>query len=134
MAIISGQTAASVTKTVLVDATGKVYTVPGTSETYLVLGTLTTVPTNTLSTVLDFTNSGTDIKCSRILGSGTANAEWFIYINDILKIIQRTTAAEMSLNLAMDSFILANTDNIKVKLKHYRTSTQDFECTLNYGR
>ena len=134
MAIIAGQTAAGVSKTVLVDDAGKVYIVEGSSETYLELGTATTVPTNTVTTILNFTNSGTAVVCNRIMGSGTANAEWFIYINDTLKIIQRTTAAQMALNLNMDQFILANTDNIKVKIQHYRTSTQDFECTLNYGR
>jgi hypothetical protein len=68
------------------------------------------------------------------LGSGTANAEWSVYINDVLKITQRTTAASIALNLPMDNFMLANTDNIKVKVKHYRPATQDFECTLNYER
>ena len=134
MAIIAGQTSAGVTKTVLVNDAGKVYTVEGAVATFLELQTSTTIPTNTVTTILNFTNAGDPINCNRILGSGTANAEWFIYINDTLKIIQRTTAASLALDLAMDNFILATTDNIKVKIKHYRTSTQDFECTLNYER
>jgi len=136
MAIIAGQTAAGTTKTVLVDDDGKVHTVSGavSSSTGLEIGSVTTVPTNTITTVLNFTNASTALNCNMIYATGTANAEWFVYINDVLKISQRTTAADIKLQIPMNGFILNNTDNIKVKVKHYRPATQDFDCSLGYTR
>ena len=101
---------------------------------YLEYQAVATVPTNTITTVLNYTNAGTTIKCQAVYGSGTANAEWFIYIDDVLKVVQRTTAAEISKAIPLYSFTMVNGVNIKVKVKHYRTATQDFECSLSYER
>jgi len=134
MAVISGQTSTGVTTPVLVDANGKIFIVEGSSTTFLEFQTAVTVPTNTETTVLDFTNTGTAFAIEAISATGEAAGQWFIYINDVLKVQQRTTAADMNLDLNMHSFILVNTDKVTVKVEHYETATQDFACTLHYGR
>jgi len=134
MAIIAGQTSAGTSRTVLVNDAGKLYIVDSAVTTDIEYQAVTTVPTNTITTVLNFTNAGAALNCNTIFGSGTANAEWLVYIDDVLKIVQRTTAANIKLQIPMEGFILAGSANIKVKIIHYRPATQDFECSLSYER
>lgn len=104
------------------------------SSTFLEYQNASTVPTDTTQTVLDFTNTASTFYINRFTGTGTANAEWFLFIDDVLKMVRRTTASQMTLDMPMDQFIIGHNVNVKVKVKHAESATQDFDCTMNYER
>jgi hypothetical protein len=104
------------------------------SETAIEHQTASTIPASTISTVLTYTNSGDLFFITHINGTGTAAGRWLVYINDVLKITKRTTAAEMNLDLPMHFFRLGNTDKIDVKVEHYSSNTRDFDCAMHYER
>ena len=104
------------------------------SSTSIEFQTISTVPTDTETTVLTFTNSGLKLYLDHIEANGTAAGEYFIYINTILKIQKRTTASEMNLDVRMYQFIIENGDTVDVKVKHYETATQEFNCSMRYER
>ena len=109
--------------------------VSGSSGTQLIeFQSTTTVPGNTETTVLSFTNTlGEDLFIQRLGGTGDARSEWFIYINTILKYKRRSSVANPNLDIELHGFTLSNGDVIDIKVKHYESSTCDFECEVRYN-
>jgi len=91
-----------------------------------------TVPKNVLTTVLSFTNTGVKLALDSIGGTGTARSEWFIYLNNVLKVKRRIEVANMNLNVAMHSFDMFPGDILDVKVRHPENQVQEFQCEVMF--
>lgn len=92
------------------------------------------VPTNTETTVLSFTNTGNDLFIDGIGGEGNARSEWFIYVNTTLKAKRRSGVANMNIEIPMYGFKVENGDIIDIKVKHYESGTRNYNAEVRYHR
>lgn len=83
--------------------------------------------------VFQYTNN-TQIskKINLISGESNVRSEWFIYIDDVLKIKKRTSVSSPNLNVEMYEQVIPALSNIKVKMIHYENFTAEASVTLNY--
>ena len=95
---------------------------------------VTGISKDTVTTVLTFTNAGADLFIDAVGGTGSARAEWTIFINDVAKIFRRQGVAVMNLNVKMFGFKLANGDKIDIKVEHFEGGTQEFKAEVRYFR
>jgi hypothetical protein len=92
------------------------------------------VPTNTESNVLDFTNNtGGDIILEAIGGEATTRSEWFIYVDNVLKIKRRASTPNPNIDIDLHRIKLSDIGNIKVNVKHYISGNQKFSAELRYS-
>jgi len=96
--------------------------------------TVTLVPKDTETTVLSFTNIGTQLYLEGIGGTGDARSEWFIYIDTVLKMKRRMTEGNGGIEIPMYDVPIPNASIVDVKVKHYDPRTHDFESELRYFR
>ena len=101
-------------------------------DTQIEFQEVSTVPKNTVTTVLSFTNVGSVLKLEGIGGSGTARSEWSIFINSVLKVKRRLSVAHPFIDIDMFDTQLANLDIIDVKVEHFEPATQDFDAEVRY--
>lgn len=96
---------------------------------------VTTVPKNTLTTVLSFTNStGNGIFINGIGGTGTARSEWQIFVDTNLKLRRRMGVAHPFIEIPLFGFFIANGSIIDIKVTHFENATQDFHADLRYSQ
>lgn len=108
---------------------------PGaTAVTSIEFQEVSSVPTSTETTVLTFTNTGTDMYLDHIGGTGSARSEWFVYINTVKKMKRRISVATPYIEIPMYNFKLANGDVIDIKVEHPESATQDFQAEVHYNR
>lgn len=83
--------------------------------------------------VLTFTNStGSSIFLDEVFGESNARSEWIIYIDDVEKTRARSSVSDLNVQVPLFNSELTNTQNIKVKVIHYESSTIDYSVTLKY--
>lgn len=110
---------------------GTINTVPfGVSP--LAVGTITSVPDNTLTTIVTYT-AVSAVRLSRISVSGTVYSKFQLFFNTVL-IETKRSGPERSLDFIFDlPLSLAPTDILDVKVTHYNPAIlADFESTV-YG-
>lgn len=92
-----------------------------------------TVATGVLTTVLTFTNStGEAIFIHSVGGTASANAEWYVYINTVLKLKRRTNVSTTNWQVLLNKFKMNNGDIIDIKAIHVQGPTQDFHSEVRY--
>lgn len=98
----------------------------------LASGSITGIPTNTLSTIVTYT-AAVATHLSRISVSGNIYAKYQLFLNTVL-IETKRSGPERSLDFFFDCpLTLSPTSILDVKVMHYQTSeTGDFESTV-YG-
>jgi len=97
-----------------------------------------TVPANTLTTVLIFTNTIAKgfFYVDEIIGTGTSDACWEIYLSGDKKIVYRTSEQDRTMRIKFpSSWQLKRTDFVEVKVKHddpanAGSNTNDFQVSL----
>jgi len=140
---IAWQDSASARRVYEVDSSGNGWTTlnplpvllvsePVPTATFIEYQTVSSVPTNTETTVLSFTVTGSSIRLSAIGGQGEAFAEWFIYINSVLKMKRRSGLTDLSVEIPMYEHKLSVGDILEVKVKHFELPTVDFTADVRY--
>jgi len=107
----------------------------GPFETNILFNEISTVPKDTPTTVLNFTNTGHFANADSIGGTGTARSEWRVLINSTLKIRRRMGVVNMNIEIPLHGLLVNTNDTVEVQVEHYEDDTaQDFSCDLRYHR
>jgi len=86
---------------------------------------------NLETSILSYTNSGTKLYLQSVLGSGESDAEYRFYINSLLKIQKRTSAAKKNAEIPFSTpYILIVGDIIDLKVFHYMSMSRKFNATF----
>ena len=104
----------------------------GEAVTAVAVGEVTSVPANTLTTVLTLTANGTNM-LTTLTFSGEGYAKYGLYINSSVIEIHRTGPDRNGRFQFIHPYTLESGDVVDVKVIHYDTGeTLDFEATM-YG-
>ncbi|MCP4481430.1 MAG: hypothetical protein GY817_01190 [bacterium] len=83
--------------------------------------------------IFSFTNdTGKPLVLRGLGGESTGSGEWFVYIDDILKVKRRNTAALINIDVDFHRHELPVSKSIKVKVIHYEDDSQDYSIDLRY--
>jgi len=93
-----------------------------------------TVPSATETTVFSFTNTGAELFIDAVGGEGSARAEWFIYIDTVLKVRRRSGVGDMNIDILKFGKSLPNGSIIDIKVIHYAKTSQSFSAEVRYSR
>lgn len=96
--------------------------------------TVATVPFNTLTTVLSFTNTGADLFLEAIGGTGTARSEWILYVDNVEKLRRRIGVANMNMDVRMFDYLIPTNSVVDIKVTHFESATQSFQSEVRYYR
>lgn len=91
------------------------------------------VNANSETNVLSYIIGGTPIRIYNWMATGTAEAEYFLYIGGVKKIVHRTSAADRTVNETFPSPIEVTSGSFVVRVKHYESGAQDFDASVVYG-
>ena len=102
------------------------------TSTILSNGSATGVASTTQTTVDTYTASGSDVKLSKIIVTGDANATWSIEIDSVEKIEWRAADGNKTRDFDFSSpLVLANGSTIDIKVEHFFTAeTANFKATI----
>ena len=84
--------------------------------------------------IFGFTNeTGKSIFLRGIGGESTGSGEWFIYVDRIMKIKRRNTAANINIDVNFQRYELLAGKSVQVKVIHYEVEPQDYSIDLRYS-
>lgn len=102
------------------------------SEAIFEFNTATTVAGGSVSTIVTYTNNtGDDVWLDGFISQGTVDAEYFLTINNVIKLIYRTSEQDRTATVYFPRLVkVPNTTIIEVKVEHVYTFTADFSATI----
>jgi hypothetical protein len=90
-----------------------------------------TVPANTLTTILTYTNTGSVLWLDQLIATGQDDAEYEIVINTVTKIKYRTSEQQRTMDIQFPiAQKIAINDVIDIKVTHWGSATRDFDASL----
>lgn len=93
------------------------------------VGSVNSIGQNTLTTVTTMPSNGIKY-ITKILCSGEVNGRWEIYVNSVLKSVQRTTDRNVAFDFNLPMKVLA-TEVVDIKVIHFGPEpTSDFDATI----
>jgi len=85
------------------------------------------------TTLLSYIVGGTPLYIHNIISTGTASAEYFLYLNSIKVLTSRTSTADRTSNLIFPGPMAATVGTLLIRVLHGELAQQDFQTSMIYN-